>query len=443
MFNPDRDSHEGEESEKEISRQGEAEKLQTQLQEKSFTEKYISEVQTRKAPIRGAENPDQTRGGIFRLERGQILKGYKILRGQIRDAEKRGEDATGKIELLKEIRIRAKDLERNLDEIERQSLENIKMLDVETEFGKFSVPVVEFNLGKNSGKEEGAEAEKDDRIPYFFIPGMATFDFHHSASAAVPMALALQGHKVYVPMDIEQPSVKRPEGYREMLRAQGNLGIHAEVFKQLIRKIGLEKVNIISHSFGATVALEMGSDADFKELEDLVVTEPLGIEDKGVGKLAVEFGLDQGILKQLPYSESRIKMKKEQGVKKTGDNSLYLEDVKIIARKIYDQEKLSRIKPNGRFQIWFGTDSPVINVEEMEKAFQEAEKLRQKDLKASPLEIYEVQKGEHIWPIRNALGFSRMLKQERPGTRITKIQPTDLGNSAMEEILTRISEEQK
>ena len=127
MFNPEMGSREPEQEipqEEEQNNFSEAkEPLEKEFQKKTFSEKHFAEVQTREAGLRGAKNPEQTRGEVFRFERGQILKGYKILREQIRDAKERGEDTTKKKEFLKEIRGRAKVLEKNLDELERQYYE--------------------------------------------------------------------------------------------------------------------------------------------------------------------------------------------------------------------------------------------------------------------------------------------------------------------------------
>ena len=141
------------------------EQLGKELQHKTFSEKHFAEVQTREAPLRGAKNPEQTRGETFRFERGQILKAYKILRDQIRDAKEHGEDTTKKKGLLKEIRGRANVLEKSLDELERQYYENVKTVEIETEFGKFSVPVVELDLRD----KEDRGSEQDERTPYFLF----------------------------------------------------------------------------------------------------------------------------------------------------------------------------------------------------------------------------------------------------------------------------------
>ena len=136
-------------------------KLEKEFKKKSLLETVISEYQTRKAPIRGY--PNKMRGEVFRYERGQIVKAYKILRNQIRNAKAKGEEVTEKKKLLKEIRGRAKVFEKALDELNRQYYENVRYVEIETSYGKFSVPVVDLHLAK-----EGADGkEEDTKTPYF------------------------------------------------------------------------------------------------------------------------------------------------------------------------------------------------------------------------------------------------------------------------------------
>jgi len=421
--------------EPEGSREEERKNLENELSKKTFLERYLREVQTREAPLRGSKNPERTRGEIFRFERGQILKAYKILRGQIEEARKRGEDAVEKKGLLKEIRGRAKILEKNLDTLEDQYYEEVKMVEVDTEFGHFSVPMVELDLRK----EEDGEQGEDERTPYFFIPGMGSQDFH--CSAAVSMALALRGHKVYVPAEIEQSSVKKPADFNEKVAERGDFSAHAEVFKETIRAAGLNEVNVIGHSLGATIALELAADADFHELNDLIVMEPLGIEEKGIKKLATQFGFSQVLLRFFPYAESRIKISPQKGSKSTADYSLYAEDAKILAKKLYPPEKLAEIKPRGRYQIWYGTDSPIMNVQETREAFSAAELIRAEDPEAKPVEIYEVKGAEHMWPVNSALGLERKLNAPRPDRQVTKVKLPDLEKSGVAGILKDLKRE--
>ncbi len=405
-----------------------AENLEGKVSEQSFGEKHISGYITGEANIRGTQIE---RDPAFRFERGQIFKAYKILRGEIKDAEQKGEDAADKKGLLKEMRINAKETEKNLDELNRQFYENVKDVKIKTQFGDFTIPTVELDLNKNK-LEDG----EDRRAPYFFLNGQALNFFK---SASLPMALALEGQKVYVPMPPEHKSVKKPENFNEMVAKQGDLKIHAEIAKQIIRESGLEKVNLVGWSMGATVALEMASHGDFKELNDLIIAEPLGIENKGLLKLAKEFGLQEGVLKAIPSSETRVKGM-AQGSKQ-GEPSVkdLLRNGAILARQHFTTEDLKQVNPKGRFQVWIGTESPIVNEKLTEKTFLEAQELKEKEnLGASHLEFYKVQGGEHYFPVNNALGFSSMMMGEKPENAVTTVKKSDLKNSAIARILGKI-----
>lgn len=429
MFNPERSPFEQPQElpTEEVGK--EAEKLGEKLSEKSFGEKVVSEYQTKKAKIRGTEIE---RGAAFRFERGQIYKGYKILRAEIGEAEKRGEDTTKKKELLKEMRGRAKFMEKDLDELNRQFHENVRNVDVETKFGDFSIPIVELDLKKDLNPEE------DKRTPYFFLGSIAT-NFHQSACFS--LAMALDGHKVYVPMQPEQPAVKKPDNFGETLSQQGNLKPYAELAKKTIEKIGLKEFNLVGYSMGATTSLELATDPELQGLNDLTIIEPLGIEEKGLLKLGKEFGFNQAMLKTIPSSEARIKTFFQGAEAGQGEFGLFLKAGNILSKKHFDAEKLKAINPKGRFQVWIGTKSPVVSEKLAESVFEETEKLRQaQNSNSSPLEFYKVKGADHGLPMMNALGLSRMITGKKPSEQVTEVKMKDLENSAMARIIKDIKE---
>ncbi len=432
-FNPDNFDIEisPEEPENSESIKEEAKSFQNKFSEKTFGEKVFSEYQTRKANVRGTEIE---RGETFRFERGQIYKGYMILRKEIREAEKRGENTTSKKDLLKEIRIMAKVMERDLDDLNRQYYENMRNVEIETEFGNFTVPVVKLDFKKDKDGKE-INPEDDKRIPYFLLGGIAS-SYHQMA--AISLALALDGHIVYTSMQPEQPSVKKPANFGKMLSMQENLKIHSDIAKETIKKIGLSRVNVIGYSTGATTALELAVDPDFEGLNDLIVIEPLGIEDMWFLELAKRFGIDQA-LRTLLSSEGLIKSVLQGAKEGQGELNLSLKTAKILSKKHFTPEILSEINPAGRFQLWMGKQSPLMNKKIFEEVFLEMERLRQgRDSGVSPLELYEVASNDHTWPMKNALGLSGMITEERPSDQITQVKTSDLENSAMQRIIKNI-----
>ncbi len=411
----------------------EAGKLEEKQREKTFGERVFSEYQTKKSKIRGTE---KERGAAFRFERGQIYKGYMNLRKEIKQAEALGENTTTKKSLLKQMREKAKVVQKDLDEINRQFYENVKEVEFENEFGKFMVPVVELDLKKDAeGKD--IDPEKDVRIPEVFLGSVAT-QFHQSACFS--MARALEGHKVFVPMQPEQPSVKKPENFGEILSKEGNLKPYSKLAKGVIETLGLKEFNLSGFSMGATTALELATDPELEGLNDLTIMEPLGIEDKGLVKLGIEFGVKQGI-KTMKSSEARIKTLAQGAPEGQGEIGLFAKTANILSKKHFDPEKLSKINAKGRFQVWVGGESPIVDNELAEKVFSETDELiHEKNPEVSRLEFYKVNGADHGLAMMNSIGLSRMIDAKKPNEKNTTLSEEDLGNSAMEWIIKDIKE---
>lgn len=405
------------------------ETLEQDLQKKTFSEKHFAEFQTKETPLRGAEDPKQTRGEAFRFERGQIFKAYKILRQQITEAKERGAETKDQKELLDKVGSQAEIWEKNLDELERQYYENGKIVEIDTEFGHFSVPVVELDLRSKERRESKEEAP----TPYFVLGSVAQ-NYHQMA--AFSMGLALSGERVIVPSWPNQ-AASRPDNYGKLLNKQGDLSIQKEYIKKTIQALGLEKINLIGYSMGAAVSLEVAQDESCPQIQDLIIVEPAGLEDKGFLKLAKDFAFEEGMLKTMPFSENRIKTVNQGKREEVLDAGLLLEDCKILSKKCFDEKKLAKIMPKGRYQLWMGTKSSIVDSKIAEKIFHDAEKIRkEKNPDASPLEINVINGGTHGWPLVHNFGFSRMVNEaERPGNEVNNIELSDLENSLIAKIL--------
>lgn len=408
-------------------------KLEKEFKKKSLLETVISEYQTRKAPIRGY--PNKMRGEVFRYERGQIVKAYKILRNQIRNAKAKGEEVTEKKKLLKEIRGRAKVFEKALDELNRQYYENVRYVEIETSYGKFSVPVVDLHLAK-----EGADGkEEDTKTPYFLLGTVAT-NYHQTA--ALSLGLALEGERVLSPAWPEQAMVGRPANFKEVLKEQQDLSLHKEYAKQILQSLKLEKVNLMGCSMGAAVALELAQDNDVQEIQDLVVIEPPGLERKSVTELFKDFVLEEGVTKTLPYSEARLKTLSQGGRENTSAPIFLLDNGRILANTYFDARQLSTTAQKGRYEVWVGTKSSVTDPRRAKRVFGKAQELReQQNPGASPIEIHVVEGGTHAWPFMNSIGFARVLKAERPQEPVTTTTLSELENSGMAAILKDMSKQ--
>jgi hypothetical protein len=422
MFNPDKLNQEPESPEKPIEPEikQEANSLERELGEKTLGEKFVAEYQTKEITKEQQERRKEhggeeiMRGESTRFERGQIFKAYKILRKEIQVAEKSGEKAVGKRGLLKEIRGRAKVMEKDLDELERQMEENVKMVDVETEFGKFSIPVTEIDLRK--GVEPGQE---DKRTPYIFWGGIRSTT---KMNGCAVMAMALAGQKVLVPMHLEQEAVGKPENFLETMKQQKSFKPHAKITKELIKNLGLGSCNIMGYSAGAGIALEsaieLSNDPEMKGvINNLIVMEPLGLDEKGIVGLAADFGKD-AVTRVMPSAEAGIKVMRQGGETNKEDQKLDWETIKILASKQFTPERLAEINVGGNFQWWVGRSSAVTNLPLTERVMEKIQTIKkEKGLDTPSPELNEVVGGTHSLLNMNALGLAEMIVEERQNTQ--------------------------
>jgi len=142
----------------------------------------------------------------------------------------------------------------------------------------------------------------------------------------------------------------------------------------------------------------------------------------------------------MPYSVNRIKTVNQGKREEVLNMGFLLEDCKILSKKCFDTETLSRIMPQGRYQLWAGTKSSIINSELATKIFLEVEKSRQEsDPTASPVEINIVKGGSHGWPLVHNMGFSREIKEEKSSEdQVKQVELADLETSVMAKILKEI-----
>lgn len=416
--------------------------LEKRLSEKTLYEKVVAETQTRKVPMEQQEKRIQKvdRGESNRFERGQILKAYKILRKEIAAAEKDGERAVGKRGLLKEIRGRAKEMERGLDRLEGQFENNVKVVEVDTKYGKFSVPVTELDL---KGKEEGKE---DERVPYIFWGGIGS---NVKSNGCVIMSMALSGQRVIGIPHFEQKQVQKPEGVTAANIFKGERGFdtHAEVTKGVAEALGFKKYNLIGYSTGADIALETaiklsGDPASKGKLNDLIAIEPVGLDEAGVEGLVT--GLGKNILQDMPFSEARIKVLK-QGVETSAtEQKLPLEPEAILtlAEKHFTAERLGQIEVGGSFQWWAGRSSGLTDIRLTEKVVGKTKELMQeKNPNAHVPQLVEVTGATHYSPITNAMGFVQeieSIKEQGEQAEPRILNRKDLANSAARQILKDI-----
>lgn len=422
----------------------EAGKLGDKLQEKTFYEKVVAEKQTEKITKEQQKKRKEfsgeriKRGESTRFERGQILKAYKVLRKEISEAEKGGERAVEKRVLLKEIRSRAKVMEQGLDKLEHQFDDNVTVIDVDTKYGKFSVPVTELDLRI---KKDG---EIDERVPYIFWGGIGG---NVETNGCVMMALALAGQRVIGVPQFEQKQVKKTEGVTaaKIFKEERGFDTHAEATIGIINGLGLKRCNLIGYSTGANIALEtatkMSNDEKLKgRINDLIVIEPVGLDEAGVEGLVT--GLGKNVIQDMPFSEARIKVLQQAAETNATEQKLPLEPEAVftLAKKHFSQERLNQIQVAGKMQMWGGRSSGLANMRLMEKVIGGIQQSTQeKNPNAILPQLIEVIGGTHYTPITNAMGFAREIVASREQGEQTKepkiLKRKDLANSAIKQIL--------
>jgi hypothetical protein len=317
-------------------------------------------------------------------------------------------------------------------------------VEVETEYGKFVVPVTVLDLKKQDGVEAPSEsAEEDKRTPYVFWGGIRSTAQQNGCAL---MSLALTGQKVYAITHLEQASVQKPDNLAEILSQKSDFSLQAEITEKIAEQIGLGKFNLMGYSTGASIALEtavrMSKDESKKDaLQDLVVIEPLGLEELGVAKLGYKFGVQESS-KLVGKSEARIKVLQQGGASNEEDLKLDWETVKILAKKMFDAKRLSEINVAGNFQWWVGDQSPVQNFPLTEEVIQQVQQMMlEKNSDANIPELNEVQDSTHSILNMNALGLAQEFIQPRKVQQGNprELRRKDLANSAMSAILQEIT----
>lgn len=385
-----------------------------------------SGTQTRETKIPGTEID---RGIVMRFQRAEIARAYRVLRNQVRDAEKRGIDAGPQREAVRKFGAKAHVLEKNLDTLNRQFYENVTTVHVEDpELGVHEIPVVTLDLNPP------AEGQVDTRIPYFITPSYVT-NYHESA--AFSMALALAGEKVNVMTYPEKfKMAKSPEDWLDRVKKDGTLKPYAKLAGKIIQGLGLKKLNLIGISMGAGVSLEMASNPNLN-IQDLIIIEPPTVIAKNTLKQLFDFVVREGVPATV-NAEERAKVvlseSPELAQRAKGTDTVLSP---ILARRQITQEQLQAINPHGRYQVWFGENS-VITGEKTQEEFVRAEAARSDNPDTSPIKMYVIKGGRYGSPVVHAQGVASVITaKQRPQQMITRLDTNSLENSAAAFILNR------
>lgn len=397
-------------------------------------QKVATGVLTRETKVPGTEID---RGVALRFEREEIARAYGILRDRVRSARTEGEKIQAET-TLKSFRKKARTEEKNLDQLYRQFYENkvsVNLDQPELGVDEISVAVLDINPPK--------EGQPDTRTPYVLF-GTWVSSPVQIAEFAMQLARRKKGEKVLVVTYPEKYLLSKPgKNWAKILKANGTLDPYVRVFGRTIEKlreggqISTDLINVVAISMGAEIALEMASSPDFaSQINDLIAVEPPGLTEKNQVKFLADYGLRESP-RALVNAEERIKVAVgEYAPENTAtlkEASVYT--IPILAKRLITWDKLRRIMPKGRYQVWVSGHSSITG-EGTRKALIEAELERSKDPQASPLELYVIEGGRHQTPIVHAAGVTEIMTgTEKPVKTITKISQKDLDNSAAAAIL--------
>ncbi|OGL60454.1 hypothetical protein A3H10_00085 [Candidatus Uhrbacteria bacterium RIFCSPLOWO2_12_FULL_46_10] len=365
-----------------------------------------------------------------RWHRGELYRVLRDLRREAVRAKKSGGDVASTKERLNDFYKVERQISRELDELNRQLNDNVAQVEIETsEIGHHSLPVVTLDL------HPPREGEKDDRVPTMFLGGIATSPYQQFELAS---ALALSGQRVHCFTYPEHSTAEASSDWIKRLQADGTYRLHAAALKETIKQLGLERVNLVGLSMGGGIALEAASDPEFADhIEDLIVLEPVGLEEKSLVALGRDFVGKQVLGRTLLNPEGAVKSWRQGDSRGGAAGEAMQADIDILRRRQITSEKLKAIHPQGRYVVAMGTKSPMVDAKSVTQEFLEAEPTRRAAyVKDAPLEILQVQSRDHSWPLVHALGLARWLSEPRHGdARITTIDEADLEHSTASFIL--------
>ena len=225
--------------------------------------------------------------------------------------------------------------------------------------------------------------------------------------------------------------------------------MQAGITRAIAENAGLKNYNIVGYSTGANIALEtaisLSNDPESKgRLNDLILIEPVGLDEQGVAGLATGLGAD--IIKELvPSSEGRIKVLGQGAETNKQEQKLpfEIETVRVLGKKQFTAERLSQIEVAGSFQWWVGRSSGLTSIPLTERVVKTTQELmKKKNPDAHLPQLNEVVNGTHFLPNMNAIGLAEMIVEGREGAQAERpkiIKRKDLANSAMAGILKQIT----
>ena len=381
---------------------------------------------TRPSNVRGperkvdAKRPEQERNLIVRFEREEILRIYKLLREKGAHAGKSSEGKPS--ELLKRFRERAKQLERNLDLLSEQLYKNVRPVQIEdADIGQHVVPVAELCLPD----DQRERTDKD--TPYVTLAGIAT---NHHQQAALAMAMALQGKRVFAMTHPGNALAKTPKDWAKHVRQDGTYRLQAKVLQEAVKKLGLKEFHMVGYSMGASVALKAARDPEFsRAAKEIDLIEPLGFENLGLARLGYRL-LGKETVGVMRDPESKLKAFLS-GNKTTGlPGGPFIADAFALSKEQFTVRELAELRPEGKLRIWTMSQSTLVDVAAVRGKIAAANELREGATANHPIEFYTVEGDTHSTPLIHANGFASMLEHGPGVPSGDEVSIAQLDNSA-------------
>ncbi len=419
------------------------------MKEADIAQNILSNLDQR--PLTGNVNEfltaeKQGRNPTVRLERGILTRTFQMLHDEMRQTSNQASSLIGRkefsssteqLDLFHNLKAETNHIKHDMDELNRQVTDPTHVTNIEIESeesGRHILPVLELDLQKPK------EGEVDTRIPWVGIGGVGSVT---EQNFALWMSLALQGERVIV-LPYPERNETKPDNWRKLVRKHGKgASLHEQVFIQAVAayadKIGIKKVNLIGHSVGAEVVIDMAMQAHpAVKINHVIAVEPVGFQGKNLLHNSRDFAFSQAKLTKADQ-EAWIKMVEQGKENKPPTMFDWLLFAQISGEKVFTPDNLARVQNTGKFQIYVGEQSPVVNVEKIKEITQ---KIQPDNTTCLP-EVFQVEGANHDSLVTHGMGFSRVLlenlQSETPSSDdIHELSINDMESSVAEHILKSI-----
>ncbi len=358
------------------------------------------------------EDPDAKRSPTNRLIRGSLTGALHLL---LKDPRVTGENRSVLYDFAKEER----KMQENLDKLDSQYRTNTVEVD-DGQGGKIHAITLDL--------KEFSEGEEDERIPWIMIGGASSTD---EQNAGLPMAMALQGHKVTVLTYPEQMKLQKGgEGRGPFEPLKNMVKKDLAIFKHAGKEIGYKKANFMGHSLGGAMVIAMASDPTFAsqiEIGNVLAVAPTGFEKRHTTAISLDFVKEGKKLMKDPEAkvfldQGVVDANRPSGVGGEGALGLVkmawdsLSGGRGAATKMIDGDVLAQSASNikGDLEIWTSSEDKIINGNAIDETIQIA------PLKSDNVSHYNLQGGNHNSYFTEAFGFTRVREEEQQARHETQ-----------------------